>query len=90
MGKPVLRKDGTILVNPGSNNETGMYRCSCPQISGVEIVMPKSHTYCICCVGFFKFHYQNALCKKIDVKIKSSPFKSLGKKPCSFILTVID
>jgi hypothetical protein len=90
MGNPVLRKDGTILVSLGSNNETAIYRCTCPQISGVEIAIPKSHTYCICCAGFIKFHYENALGKKIKVDIKSSPFESMEKKPCSFLLTIIE
>jgi len=90
MGNPVLMKDGTILVSPGSISENGIYSCPCPQISGVDIVKPKSHTYCLCCVGQFKFQYENALEKKIDVEIKSSPFKSNGKKPCTFILSIID
>ena len=90
MGNPVLLKDGTILVSPGSISENSIYSCPCPQISGVDIEKPKSHTYCLCCVGQFKFQYENALEKKIDVKIKSSPFKSNGKKPCAFILSIID
>jgi hypothetical protein len=93
MGNPVLMKDGTIMVGPCANfpnNENGIYSCLCPQISGVDIEKPKSHTYCLCCVGQFKFQYENALEKKIDVEIKSSPFKSNGKKPCTFILSIID
>jgi hypothetical protein len=90
MGNPVLKKDGTILISPGSICEDGIYSCPFPQISGVNIVKPKSHTYCLCCVGQFKFQYENALGKRIDVEIKSSPFKSNGKKPCTFILSIID
>jgi hypothetical protein len=63
----------------------GRYSCSCPQISGVDIVKPKSHTYCLCCIGQFKFQYENALGKRIAIEIQSSPFESNGKEPCTFI-----
>jgi hypothetical protein len=91
MGDPVLRKDGTVLVTLGSKkNENGIYKCSCPQISGVEMVMPKTCTYCLCCAGFFRFHYENVLGKKIHVDLKSSPIESMGKKQCSFLITIIE
>jgi hypothetical protein len=90
LGNPVLRKDGTILVNLANTNEDGKYICPCPQVSGVVIEKPKTHTYCLCCGGHIKFQYEIALDKKIDVKIQSSPFESNGKKPCVFVLTIIE
>ncbi|MDR0473296.1 MAG: hypothetical protein LBH43_06465 [Treponema sp.] len=90
LGNPILRKDGTILVNLGSINEANVYSCSCPQISGVDIEKPKTNTYCLCCGGHIKFQYEIALDKKLDVKIQSSPFESNGKKPCVFILKIIE
>jgi hypothetical protein len=81
LGKPALRKDGTILVDLGSG-----VACPCPQIAGVEVTCPISFTYCMCCGGHLKFHYENALGTKLDVKIKSSILQSMGKKPCVFIL----
>jgi hypothetical protein len=37
---------------------------------------------------FFLKLAENALIKRIDVKIKSSPFESKSKKPCAFILPI--
>jgi len=79
LGKPVLRKDGTILVDLGSGAA-----CPCPQIAGVEITCPISFTYCMCCGGHLKFQYENVL--GIKLEIKSSILQSMGKKPCVFIL----
>jgi len=90
LGNPVLRKDGTILVNLANTNEDGKYICPCPQVIGVDIEKPKTHTYCLCCTGHIKFQYGIALEKKIDVKIQSSPFESNGKKPCVFLITIIE
>lgn len=87
LGNPVLQADGTIIVgtNIGSN---GVYKCPCPQISGVEITGPKSFTYCMCCGGHYKYQYENALGIKLHIKQISSPFESMGKKSCVFILSV--
>jgi len=90
LGNPILRKDGTILVNLANTNENGKYICPCPQVSGVDIEKPKTHTYCLCCAGHIKFQYGIVLEKKIDVKVKSSPFESNGKKPCVFLITIIE
>jgi hypothetical protein len=90
LGNPILRKDGTILVNLASTNENGNYSCPCPQVSGVDIEKPKTNTYCLCCAGHIKFQYGIVLDKKLDVKIQSSPFESNGKKPCVFLITIID
>ena len=91
LGNPILRKDGTILLNDlGFKDKANVYSCPCPQVSGVDIEKPKTHTYCLCCGGHLKFQYEIALDKKLDVKIQSSPFESNGKKPCVFILTIIE
>jgi len=56
----------------------------------VDIEKPKTNTYCLCCAGHIKFQYGIALDKKIDVKVQSSPFESNGKKPCVFLITIIE
>jgi hypothetical protein len=89
LGNPSLRKDGTILVNLANTNKDGKYICPCPQVSGVDIEKPKTHTYCLCCGGHLNFQYEIVLGKKLDVKVQSSPFESNGKKPCVFLLTII-
>ena len=91
LGNPILRKDGTILVNLASTSEDGKYICPCPQVvNDVDIEKPKTHTYCLCCAGHIKFQYGIALDKKIDVKVQSSPYESNGKKPCVFLITIIE
>lgn len=86
LGSPILQEDGTILVHSGSTND-GVYHCPCPQISGVEITEPMSFTYCMCCGGHYKYQYENALGIKLEVKQRSSPLESMGKRPCVFVLT---
>jgi len=90
MGNPILRKDNTILVNLANVDKNGKYVCPCPQVSGVGTEKPKTHTYCLCCGGHLKYQYEIALGRKLDVKVQSSPFESNGKKPCVFILTVVE
>ena len=85
LGNPALRRDGAILVDLGRGST-----CPCPQISGLEITHPVSFTYCMCCGGHVKYQYENALGKKLEVKIKSTILQSMGKKPCVFILTDIE
>jgi len=91
LGNPILRKDGTIFVNLANTSEDGKYICPCPQVvNDVDIEKPKTHTYCLCCAGYIKFQYEIALDKKIDVKVQSSPFESNGKKPCVFLITIME
>jgi hypothetical protein len=56
---------------------------------GVELKEPVSITYCYCCAGHFRHHYQNALGIKLKTKkVISSVLNSLGKKPCQFVYEI--
>jgi hypothetical protein len=90
MDNPRLNADGTITTGVYWN-ENGVYRCACPAIKKLKEHRSISSTYCGCCAGHFKYHYQNILGVKLKLKeIVSSPLNSNGEKPCEFILQVIE
>ncbi|QQO08716.1 hypothetical protein [Breznakiella homolactica] len=85
MGNPVLRDDGCIV--------TGIYyrvdekfTCVCPNFHRLKKQPAVSLTYCWCCAGHFRYHYQNALGITLKTKqVKSSPLNSSGRDPCVFV-----
>ncbi len=88
MGKPTLNDDGTITA--GIGGEEGC-PCACPVFSEAALPEPVSITYCYCCAGHFRHHYQIALGKRLVTKqIVSSALESLGRKPCRFVYEVVD
>lgn len=88
MGSPVLNEDGTITA--GIGGEEGC-PCACPVFERQDLREPVSLTYCYCCAGHFRFHYQIALGRTLAVKcIASSALDSLGKKPCRFVYEIVE
>ena len=57
MGMPSLNFDGTITINAFNFKVDGKYRCACPNFNRFKNVNV-SKTYCNCCSGHFKFHYE--------------------------------
>jgi hypothetical protein len=48
-----------------------------------------SPTYCGCCAGHFRYHYQNMLGVAVKLKdIISSPLNTNGDKPCRFLFEI--
>jgi len=92
MMSPCLNADGTITVTFGGHQNgvhLGENTCSCGTIKKVKQPFSISPTYCGCCAGHFKHHYQNALGVKLKLKkINSSPLNTNGEKPCSFTFDV--
>jgi hypothetical protein len=87
MGKPRLNVDGDIeTIGIGY-----MDRCPCWNFGGCTPVNgPMPLSYCLCCAGHFRFHYQKALAVKLKVKkVVSSIINSGGKEPCVFIFRTI-
>lgn len=83
MGRPVLNADGTITVHAVSYLRDGKYRCACPNFNGLKYDYSVSRSYCFCCAGHFKFHYEIMLGIKLDtLEIVSSPLDSDGRNPC--------
>ncbi len=88
LGKPTLNDDGTITA--GIGEEEGC-PCACPIFNGLALPGPVSITYCYCCAGHFRYHYQIALGKKLTTKrVVSSALESLGRKPCRFVYEIAD
>jgi hypothetical protein len=88
MGKPTLNDDGTITA--GIGGEDGC-PCACPVFSGSALPEPVSMTYCYCCAGHFRHHYQIALGKRLITKrVASSALESLGRKPCRFVFEIVN
>jgi hypothetical protein len=82
MGSPSLQADGTILAGIG---ERGGFECPCPVFQGSDQTEPVSLTYCYCCAGHFRFHYQVALGVKLRTKtVLSSALNSVHTEPCRF------
>jgi len=88
MGKPVLNPDGTITTGIG---EKGGFECPCPVFNGSGVQEPVSLTYCYCCAGQFRFHYQVALGVKLaTIAVLSSALNSLRSEPCRFVFEIVD
>lgn len=82
MGRPELDEQGDLVVHAVSYREGDRYLCVCPTISK-QAIQPESATYCCCCAGHFKFHYEIMLgCKLTFAEIVSSPLCSGGAAPC--------
>lgn len=89
MGDPILKDDGTITTGIYYQGGNG-YKCACSCLNKEDINESISSTYCLCCAGHFRYHYQNALGVKLKTKkVVSSPLESLGKEPCIFEFEII-
>lgn len=80
-----MQDDGRILVL-FSPEGLESYRCVCLPKSR----KPVSKTYCYCCGGHVKHHLQIALDEELACEVRSSALSSGGKRPCSFLFTILD
>ena len=90
MGVPRLTEDGKLYILAVQYLKGERFRCACPSINtGRKEEVPLSETYCMCCAGHFRYHYQIMLgCKlKLD-RVLTSPLNSDGKDPCSFVFEI--
>lgn len=89
MGRPYLHADGTIIAHIDYLVD-GKFHCPCPNFHQLKITERISSTYCLCCAGHFRHHYQKALGIRLETKeIVSSPLESGGKRPCVIAFTQI-
>jgi hypothetical protein len=87
MGKPILNTDGTITAQIG---DEGGFECPCPVFNGLHLQEPVPISYCYCCGGHFRFHYQIALGLKLRTKaVLSSALESRSTKPCRFVYEIV-
>ena len=88
MGNPVLNEDGTITAGVG---DVGGFQCPCPVFGSVELEQAPSKTYCYCCAGHFRHHYQIALGKRLRTRdVVSSALASRRKEPCRFVFEILE
>ena len=60
------------------------YRCPC--LPGADKSLPV--TYCFCCGGHLKYHFQISLGRELDYVIRTTALSSGGKFPCTFSLRI--
>jgi hypothetical protein len=89
---PQVNDDGTFTITmSGYQNgvHTGKTTCSCGLIKKLKQPFSVSPTYCGCCAGHFRYHYQNMLGVAIKLKdIVSSPLNTNGEEPCKFVFEI--
>lgn len=87
MGKPMLNAQSDIeTIGIGH-----MDHCPCWNFGGCTPVNgPMPLSYCLCCAGHFRFHYEKALGVKLRIKkVVSSNLNSGGKEPCMFVYEIV-
>lgn len=92
MGVPRLTEDGKLYILAVQYARNDQFRCACPNINTKRKKEEAlSRTYCICCAGHFRYHYQIMLdCElKLDC-VLTSPLDSDGQEPCSFVFQIND
>ena len=84
-----LNSDGTLSVYWGFEHD-GRYHCVCSAIKNLPQPVNISHTYCGCCGGHIRHHYQNGLGVRLRLKeVVSSPISSGGEKRCEFLFEIL-
>jgi len=82
--------DGTLSIFATNYDENGKYRCVCQTISELSNSVAVPLTYCGCCGGHIRYHFQNFLGAELRlVENVSSPISSNGEKCCEFRYEII-
>lgn len=90
MGEPWLEADGVLRIHAVSYVDNGRYACGCSNYRRLERDYPVSKSYCYCCGGHFKYHYQIMLGVELKtLEVVSSPLDSGGKNPCVFTYKIL-
>ena len=74
-----MQDNGEIIVRFAPKGPEG-YRCSCLP----KAEKPLSVTYCYCCGGQVKHHFQISLGLKLEATPRGTALSTGGKKPCTF------
>jgi hypothetical protein len=89
-----VNDDGTLSVF-WEIGEEGNYQCVCSCYSKLKKEQPHigniSKTFCGCCGGHIRHHYQNILGVKLRLKeIVSSPINSNSEERCEFLFEILN
>lgn len=74
-----MQDNDEIIVRFAPKGPEG-YRCSCLP----KAEKPISMTYCYCCGGQLKYHFQISLGLKLEATPRGTALSTGGKKPCTF------
>lgn len=89
MARSRLNDDGTLSIF-WNFEENGKYRCVCPIIDKLTKPVTVSLTYCGCCSGHVKYHFENSLGVKLRlIETVSSPISSNGEKHCEHLFEIL-
>lgn len=91
MGYPRLTDDGKIEIQAVYYKVGDSYRCACPNFNDGKHKGSVSRSYCMCCAGHFRFHYEKMLGLKLKLdEVLSSPLDTGGKENCAFVFEVVE
>ncbi|GHU83474.1 hypothetical protein AGMMS50284_7090 [Clostridia bacterium] len=83
-----LNPDGTLSVWWGA---PGKHECPCRVIRKLPHPRNISKTYCACCGGHVRYHYQNGLGVTLRLReVVSSAASSDGKERCEFLFEILE
>ena len=83
-----LNGDGTLSIY-WHFGEDGKYACVCPIINRLPKPVSASLTFCGCCSGHVKYHFQNSLGVKLRLlETVSSPISSGGIEYCEHLFEI--
>jgi hypothetical protein len=90
MGRPVLNEDGTITIHAVTYRVGERFSCACPNYNRLKRDYSVSRTYCLCCAGHFRYHYEIMLGVKLTLQsVDSSPLDTGGAEPCVMTFEVV-
>lgn len=90
MGVPKLVAKNQILIDAINYYDGESFRCACPNFKLQKSYEQISKSYCYCCSGHFRHHYEIMLNKKLQLlKVVSSPLGEDGQKPCAFLFEIV-
>jgi len=85
-----INEDGTLSIFWDNYVESGKYRCVCPIVNEMQKSASVSLTFCGCCSGHVKYHFEHFLGVKLRlVETVSSPISSGGEKYCEHRFEIV-
>ena len=84
-----LNEDGTVSIF-WEFRESGKFRCVCPIMSKLPQTTAVSITFCGCCSGHVKYHFEQDTGVKLRlVETVSSPISSGGERRCEHRFEIV-